>query len=86
MVRARWDDDELDDDELNDDYPDDDETLELAPCPHCGEQVYEEVQRCPACGAYITHATNVWLGRPWWWVVLGALGIGGAILAIVLGT
>lgn len=24
------------------------------PCPHCGKEIYEEAERCPACGSYVS--------------------------------
>ena len=88
MARARWNDDWSDEDdaELPDEPALDDETSELIPCPECGVEIHEESQQCPACGALVTFPASPWSGRPIWWVVLGALGIGGAILAIVLGS
>jgi len=67
-------DDNGDDDWVPDESDFDDET-DVVPCPHCGAEVYEDAEQCPACGEYIVHRTNVWHGKPWWWVVLGLLGI-----------
>ena len=87
MVHSRWGDDPRDeyDDEL-DEAPPNDESSELIPCPECGAEIHEESQRCPACGTYVVHRASLWFGRPWWWVVLGALGIGAATLAMLLGS
>lgn len=69
------------DDELPDDFPDvdddwdDDDDSETLPCPECGVPVYEDAERCPHCGSYITHSTSLWAGRPWWWTALGLAGI-----------
>ncbi len=35
------------------DEPDDDD-IELVPCPYCGKSIYEESERCPECGNYIS--------------------------------
>jgi len=31
-----------------------DENAELVPCPYCGDDVYEQAERCPHCGKYIS--------------------------------
>ena len=83
MTTSDWSDEWDDDDDLVE--PDqDDESTELVPCPECGEQIYEESERCPACGSYIIMRTDSWAGRPMWWVVLGLLGVVATILAISL--
>lgn len=64
--------DSLDDGEYPE--PDDDDDSETIPCPECGAEVYEFSPHCPTCGNYITHSTNPWQGRSWWWIVLGLLG------------
>lgn len=63
----------------------DDTPAETIPCPQCGHDVYEESERCPACGSYIVHDTSIWSGRPAWWIVLGLLGIAAVVLALSLG-
>ncbi len=67
----------------SDDFDDEEETL-TSPCPECGAEVYEDAVQCPVCGNYITHQTNVWLGRPLWWIVLGLLGAA-ATVAVLAG-
>ncbi len=32
----------------------DDEGGETVPCPYCGADVYEDAERCPSCGKYIS--------------------------------
>jgi uncharacterized paraquat-inducible protein A len=27
---------------------------DTVPCPHCGRDVYEDAERCPSCGQYLT--------------------------------
>lgn len=73
--------DEFDDPEFPEDHFDE-ESTETVPCSHCGAEVYEDAVRCPVCGNYVTHDTNVWSGRPGWWILLGLLGILAAILAL----
>ncbi len=60
----------------------DDETP-VAPCPECGEDVYDDAQRCPACGEYVTHRPSVWTGRPWWWILLAAAGVSSLLIYLV---
>lgn len=71
-----WDDDDLVDDEVDDD------AVETLPCPHCGAEIYEETERCPVCGEYVTFRTSVWSGRPVWWIVLGLIGLVAAVLML----
>lgn len=56
-------------DETYDDEPDE------LPCPHCDALIAEDSVRCPICGEYVTWDTRVWAGKPWWWIVLGLIGI-----------
>lgn len=72
---------EIDDDEYPDEDDLDDEISETLPCPECGAEVYEDSDRCPACGAYITQLTATGVGRLPWWAVLGLLA---ALLAAFL--
>ena len=39
------------------------------PCPHCGEEVYEEALRCPACGEYVTERGRIFSRKPVWVLV-----------------
>ena len=68
----------------DDDYDDvdDDWESEVVTCPECGDDVYEDAQQCPLCGAYIVHHHSPWSDRPLWWIVLGALGIVATIIAL----
>ena len=55
---------------------DDDETV---PCPHCLRPVYEDAERCPGCGHYLSREDAP--SRHPWWLVVGVL----VCLAVVLG-
>ena len=75
-----------------DDYPEedqydsdafDDDSPELLPCPNCGEEIYEESERCPYCGEYVTFNTSLWSGKPTWWIVLGVVGILATVLMLM---
>lgn len=81
-------DDDYDDPDDDDpwDGGDDEGSADVLPCPECGAEVYEEAERCPVCGNYIVHESNVWSGRPLWWILLGGLGMLMAVLALVLGS
>ena len=87
MSPTRWSDDDLDDDEFpdedwdEDDIGEQDDEAEVLPCPHCGADVYEDAPKCPACGHYITFESSLWSSRPWWWILLGLLGIAAVIWA-----
>ncbi len=32
----------------------DDDEAETVPCPHCGQDVYEDAERCPNCERYLS--------------------------------
>ena len=58
---------EIDDDDL-DVGGDETDTL---PCPECGEAVYEQAERCPYCGSYITPGGVA--PRNSWWILITAI-------------
>ena len=81
-----WSDDDLDDREFPDeDSDDDDNESPTRECPRCGMDVYEDIEQCPLCGAWITADTSPWSGRSTWWVILGLLGIVALVWALSLG-
>lgn len=84
MPAAAWDDsfDRMDD--PDDDEHDDSDTATVA-CPHCGAEIYEDADQCPACGMFVMPDTRVWSGKSWWWIALGVLGVVAVMLALVLG-
>ncbi len=68
-----WDDpDEPPDDDLGDD---EDAGPDTWPCRSCRAEVFEGSPRCPHCGADPEASNSPWADRPFWWVVLGLLGI-----------
>ena len=54
-----------DEDEGWSEHEDDDLTI---PCPHCREPVFEDAERCPECGHYLSREDAPWR-KPWWLVV-----------------
>jgi uncharacterized paraquat-inducible protein A len=58
---------EADDDLDESEYPDDDDSDETVPCPYCREPVYEDAERCPRCGHYLSRE-DAPRRRPWWLV------------------
>ncbi|MEE8453036.1 MAG: zinc-ribbon domain-containing protein [Thermoguttaceae bacterium] len=78
----QFDDGQFDDGEFDDGEFDDDDSTETVPCSECGAEVYEDAVQCPHCGSYIVARTNVWAGRPGWWIALGILGVAAVILAL----
>jgi hypothetical protein len=76
-------DDEMSDHELPEEDAWDDDSSETVPCLLCGADIYEDAVRCPHCGEYVTEQTNVWSGRPTWWILLGLLGIMALVLALL---
>ncbi len=69
-------DDERDDVEFPDEYGDDDGGSTTVPCPHCFHTVYEDAERCPGCGRYLS-AEDAPSRRPWW------LGVGVLVCLVV---
>jgi hypothetical protein len=70
-------DEEYPDEPTDVDIEDDDATID---CPACGAAVYEDAPHCPHCGHWLTEADRrgdggLLAGRPWWWIVLGLLGL-----------
>ena len=82
-----WDDDDPDDegpssvdlDELGDDGP-----SQTVGCPACGAEIYEDADRCPVCGQYVTRGRGVWAGKSWWWVLIGLIVLAMLILSLAL--
>jgi hypothetical protein len=56
-----WDEDEQDGDDT-------------VPCPYCRKAVYEDAERCPYCGNYLSQEDAPPAPKPWW-IILGALGV-----------
>jgi hypothetical protein len=48
---------------------DDDATI---PCPHCRRSIYEDSERCPYCGNYISDEDLAPAHKPWW-IIVGVL-------------
>lgn len=59
----RW--DEGDEDEWDEQDDDEDAT---APCPHCRRPIYDDAERCPSCGAYLSREDEPYR-KPWWLLV-----------------
>lgn len=52
--------------------PEEDGDQPTAECPHCHEAVFDQAERCPHCGWYISGEEAPAARRPWW-IVLGAV-------------
>lgn len=68
-----------------DDYDDDDDDAETKPCPNCGLDVYEEADRCPHCGEFVTFRETMFAGWSLWFLILGLFGIGAVIVTLAVG-
>lgn len=71
-------------DDWNDDWEDpepdtNDDAEQLVPCASCGEQIYEDAEKCPHCGEYVVASTSAFAGRPLWFCALGLLGVAATI-------
>ena len=50
------------------------------PCPHCGEEIYDDVDQCPYCQTYLT-PSDFRRPQPWWLIVVIILTLLGFLLA-----
>ncbi len=64
---TRWVDDEEDRSHEDEVEEDDDEDV-TAPCPHCRRPIYDDAERCPSCGAYLSREDEPYR-KPWWLLV-----------------
>jgi hypothetical protein len=72
---GRYDDDDDDSDweqDYESDSPDDPEQEPTIDCPHCGNEIHEESQRCPKCGEYLSVEDSP-RSPPPAWIVIGVL-------------
>jgi hypothetical protein len=70
-----------DEDEEDDAYEDlggDDDAGTIA-CPHCGREMFDDVEQCPHCGMYLSDEDAPRRQLPWWiW-----LGLAGAAFVVL---
>lgn len=45
---------EPDEDFEDREFPEEDGSGTTAPCPHCRAEIYDDAERCPACGMYLS--------------------------------
>lgn len=50
-----------------------DDDLPTAPCPYCGSAIYDDAERCPDCGRYLSREDRPPSRKPWW-IVVGVIG------------
>ena len=86
-------DDDWDDGEADEDWPDDDGSDDdghddgaslTVSCPACKADIYEDAEQCPYCGEYVVRSSNIWNGKPVWWIVVGGLGIIATVFALTV--
>ena len=49
---------DMDDPSDSDDFVDDETTTRTVPCPGCGRDVYEDAERCPSCGDFVSRSSG----------------------------
>jgi len=69
-MRWPYPDDERDDAEfpdLEDGNANDDDDVDgtTEPCPHCSHTVYDDTEKCPGCGMYLSREVAPYR-KPWW--------------------
>lgn len=85
----RWDDGDFEDDDFEDDdsYANDSDDADVdteadestMACPLCGEDIYDDAERCPECGNYIAwsdaeqRAPSQFTKRPLWIIATAVL-------------
>jgi ribosomal protein L37E len=69
--------DELDESDMDGDEGN--EFVETIACPHCGKAVYEQAERCSACGRYLSEEDSPRTGHPRWVIATTLL-----LLAVIL--
>ncbi len=80
-----WADDDLDDREFPDDEDDDDDNTSTRNCSECGTEIYEDIEQCPHCGAWLIASSSAWAGRQWWWLAIALCGALALVWALVHG-
>ena len=76
-------DDELEESEFREPDEDDGEDDETVPCPYCHKPVYEDAERCPACGNYLSREDAP--SRPATWLVVTVIICLAIVLAWIIG-
>jgi hypothetical protein len=79
-----FDDDDFDEsDDADFDSADGDD--ETAPCPFCGEEIYDDAERCSACGKYLSREDAPADRKPLWFIVGAIVCLAIAILWAIFG-
>jgi hypothetical protein len=65
MSEHDWNDAADDEDPDEGEFDDEPDTM---PCPSCGAEIFDDVDRCPVCGEYITADTS--MNPVWWWTAV----------------
>lgn len=50
-----------------------DENGETIPCPHCGQAIHEDAQRCPYCENWISEEDSTPERKPVWIIVTAVI-------------
>lgn len=74
----RHEEDDWEDDDVEDWDEDSEDTT--YPCPYCKADVYEDAERCPNCGKYLSDEDAPPASRPWWFVIALILALGMVLL------
>lgn len=54
------------DDDTDENWSDDESDILQTECPYCGESMYEDSPRCPACGRYLSQEDSPRERKPAW--------------------
>jgi hypothetical protein len=75
MPRFAEDDDPITEDEWPDDEgSDDDDSIDVSPCPECGERIADDAPQCPHCRTWVIEGGEAARRlRTWFWPALVVL-------------
>ena len=50
----------------NEEFEDSDDQVDTIACRNCHIEIYDEAERCPHCGEYVSAGTSPFASKPFW--------------------